>query len=403
MGSPLERGLAVIGVLALLAGVPHAVSAQEARPLERLPPKPPEAAVEAKGLIPEPDAIERLSLFFDRRLGNGELANGWFIETGNMVPGAGWLKIGPGYRQWFGKDEAIADASAAISMRGYKMAQGRVEFPRLMRSRVTAGAAARWQDFPDMAHYGEGPDTLAANRTEFSLQSSNLVGYTIFRPVQWFGVGASAGWLKASVNDADDPSLIHTELSLTADTRDFAGRPTRGGLYRVAAANFSDGDGGGSSFKRYEAEAAQFIPLTQSRFVIGLHGWLVGSDTGEGQTVPLYLQPSFGGGRSMRGYSDYRFRDRNMLHLTVETRVALMTHLDVALFMDAGNVAARAGDLDLAKRSYGAGLRLHSRRETFVRVDVARGDEGWRLILALDDPLNLSRLARRTSPAPFVH
>ena len=82
---------------------------------------------------------------------------------------------------------------------------------------------------------------------------------------------------------------------------------------------------------------------------------------------------------TLRSFTDYRFHDDNMLLANAELRLALMTHLDLAVFADAGNVAARAGDLDLDKRSYGAGFRLHTRRETFAMVDVAHGDEGWRV------------------------
>ena len=71
-------------------------------------------------------------------------------------------------------------------------------------------------------------------------------------------------------------------------------------------------------------------------------------------------------------------------------------------FLDAGNVAARLSDLNLDKRSYGAGLRLHTRRRTFARFDVAHGGEGWRLLFRLTDPLNLARLSRRTAAVPFV-
>lgn len=377
--------------------------AQEVRPLERTPPRPPSWASEPQGLIPEPAAIERLMLMGDRRLGNGELISGFYIENGNMVPGAGWIAVGPGYRKWYGKGDVMTDASAAISWRGYKMAQARVELPTLMRSRFTVGGQFRWQDLPDVAYFGEGPNTTKADRTEFSLQSTNVVGYGIFRPVRWFGVGANAGWLKPTVNDLDEPSYLHTELSMTADTRDFAGHPTSGGLYRVAASNYADRDAGTSSFKRYDAEAAQFLPLAGGRFVIAAHGWLVRTDTDDDATVPFYLQPSLGGGNSLRGYSNYRFHDRNSLLATVEGRLALMTHVDLAVFMDAGNVAARVSDLNLDKRSYGAGLRLHSRRQTFLRLDAARSDEGWRVLLRLDDPLNLARLAKRTAAAPFVH
>jgi hypothetical protein len=137
--------------------------------------------------------------------------------------------------------------------------------------------------------------------------------------------------------------------------------------------------------------------------VIALHGWLAASDAAEGGTVPFYLLPSLGGHNSLRSYPDYRFHDRNMVVVNAEARLAMMSHVDAAVFVDAGNVAPRVGDLNFDKRPVGAGLRLHTRRQTIVRLDVARGDEGWRALIRLTDPLSLSRLARRTAAVPFVH
>jgi outer membrane protein assembly factor BamA len=136
--------------------------------------------------------------------------------------------------------------------------------------------------------------------------------------------------------------------------------------------------------------------------VLAAHGWLVASDTADGRFVPFYLQPSLGGANTLRSFTNYRFHDRNMLVLNIETRVAVLTHMDAAVFLDAGNVAPRVGELNLDKRSYGAGVRFHSRRNTFARVEVANGADGWRFLFRLNDPLSLSRLLRRTAPVPFV-
>ena len=83
-------------------------------------------------------------------------------------------------------------------------------------------------------------------------------------------------------------------------------------------------------------------------------------------------------------------------------RVTLFAHVDAAVFADAGNVAARVSELNLDKRSYGIGWRMHSRTSTFARVDLARGAEGWRVLFRLNDPLHLSRMTRRLAPVPFV-
>jgi outer membrane protein assembly factor BamA len=191
-------------------------------------------------------------------------------------------------------------------------------------------------------------------------------------------------------------------VAVTVDTRDFPGHPTSGLLLRGAGTRFDDRTDGTQSFKRYEGELAGFVPIAGRRAVLGVHGWIVRSDVEDGRSVPYYLQPSLGGVSTLRSFTDYRFHDDNMLLATAELRLAVMTHVDLALFADAGNVARRVRDLDLDKRSYGFGFRVHTRRETFAMVDVAHGDEGWRAMFRLKDPLSLGRLTRKTTLVPFV-
>jgi hypothetical protein len=384
------RLLVIAGVTAatLCLDLPLA-TAQEA------PTSPPQ------GFITEPGAIERAVIFADRHITNGDVTNGFYVDAWNMIPGAGWMSAGPGYRQWYKKDQVFVGGSAAISSRGYKAAQGRFELPRLARSRLAVGSQFRWQHYRAVDFYGEGPDTHESNRSEYDLRSTNVVGYATLRAREWMGITGLIGWLQPS-RPSNQPTFVHSELSATVDTRDFPGHPTRGGLARAAMSDYSDRDAAAFSFRRYDVEAAHFIPVAGARVVVAAHGWLAATVTDEGRVVPFYLQPSLGGHNSLRSYADYRFHDRHLLLFNVEARIAMMTHVDAAVFVDAGNVAARVSDLDLDKRSYGAGLRLHNGRQTFARFDIAQGGEGWQVLFRLTDPLNLSRLSRRTATVPFV-
>jgi hypothetical protein len=383
---------------------------------------------EPVGFISEPQFIANAIDFGARTIGDGSgMKSGFYPEMSNMPTGSGWISGGPGYRRWLFGDRALVDASAAYSWRGYKMAQTRVEVTNLFRSRLAVGSQARWQDLTQVTYFGEGPETPETDRSEYRLKSLNVVGYGIVRPAQWLSITGRAGWLRnptllssagtfkrgnpetsdVFANDAvftlaEQPAYIHSDVSIAADTRDYRSHPTNGGLYRAAWANYSDRDAGMFSFNRYEAEAAHFIPVANARLVFALRGWLVGSDTASGQSVPFYLEPSLGGHNTLRSYADYRFHDRNLAVVNAESRVALFTHVDAALFVDAGNVAPRFADLDLAKRSYGVGLRVHSQRATFARFDVAHGAEGWRFLLRMNDPLHLSRLSKRMATLPFV-
>ena len=83
--------------------------------------------------------------------------------------------------------------------------------------------------------------------------------------------------------------------------------------------------------------------------------------------------------------------------------IALATTPFVSAFaQNAGNVAPRVSELNLDKRDWGIGLRMHSNRATFLRVDAAHGTDGWRFLFRTNDPFHLSRLSRRTAAAPFV-
>lgn len=372
----------------------------------------PSSATEPAGFVAEPDAITRVVLFADRHFGKGDLTSGIYIDRGNnMIPGAGWLSVGPGYRKWYGKDSLFVDASAAVSVDSYRMAHTRVELPKLLKSRLLLGAQARWQDFGDVAYYGVGAGSQTDARSEFSVESNQFGAYAAVRPFRWMDIGGAIGWMNPEVEYKDGPllngladkrTLVPIEASLTIDTRDFPGHPTQGVIVRGAGTHYSDRTDGSNTFNRYDAEAAGFLPLAGSRVVFAVHGLMVQTETEEGRAVPVYLQPSLGGANTLRSFGDFRFRDNHLLLATAEMRLALMTHMDFAMFADAGNVAAASRDLNLDKRSYGAGLRLHTRRETFAMLDVARGTEGWRFLFRLNDPLQLSRMTKKSTFVPFV-
>jgi hypothetical protein len=88
--------------------------------------------------------------------------------------------------------------------------------------------------------------------------------------------------------------------------------------------------------------------------------------------------------------------------VNAELRLKLFPHIDCAVFADAGSVAPAVGDLDLDRRSYGIGFRVHTDRATMARFDAAHGDEGWRMAFRINDPFRFSRMVKRTAPIPFV-
>jgi len=367
--------------------------------------------------------IDRARSLFGKDEGSTH-KTGFYPEVSNMTTGAGWVSLGPGYRTYVFDHRLLLDGSAALSWHLYKLVQGRVEAP--VGERLAFGAQAMWQDQTQVNYFGPGPDSLEDDRTQYRIITTDVVGYTTFHASESVFFDARFGWLEnptlreaggtfvpdlpsTLVRFAADPgvtgpqpSYLHGEFAVTADTRDYKGHPTSGGLYRAAVTTFSDRDAGTFSFNEYQAEALQFFPIVGKRWIGAVHGWLVLTDVPPGNEIPIYLQPSLGGNNSLRGYNTYRFHDQNALSINGESRWAVFEHVDVAAFFDAGNVASTVGDLDLAKTSYGGGVRLHTTRSTLARVDVARGTEGWHFVVRTTEPFRLWRITRAIADLPFA-
>jgi hypothetical protein len=86
----------------------------------------------------------------------------------------------------------------------------------------------------------------------------------------------------------------------------------------------------------------------------------------------------------LRGFSSWRFRDRNSVLFSGEYRWAAGPLVDMAIFVDAGKVAARGAGLNFRNLevSHGIGLRVHTPSRTVARVELARSREGASVILS---------------------
>jgi hypothetical protein len=344
-----------------------------------------------------------------------------------MITGAGWISAGPGYRRHLFRGRALIDGSAGLSWRAYKIAQARLEFPYLASEKLQVGVQGFWHDYTQVRYFGSGRESLETGATDYRVKATDIVGYGRWRLTPQLAVTGEGGWLarpmllpsagsfdrdepdttrvyaeEAAASLLEQPAFAHVGGAIAYDSRDHASYPTSGGFYRAGAATYRDRSEGAFTFDRVEVEAARFVPLARNRGVLALHWWTVLSHTAADRAVPFYFLPSLGGHNTLRGYADYRFHDRHLMVVNVESRWALFPHIDGAVFFDAGSVAARIRDLDFSRTSPGFGLRVHTSKSTLARFDVGRSEEGWRFMLKLSDPLRFGRVNRRTAPLPFV-
>ncbi len=417
----------VLLFLSVLVLTPSPGSAQEAPP----PSLPPGWITPTpKGLFAEPALLRKLVSTSESTVGDEkEPADGLYVETSNMITGEGWISAGPGYRRHVLDGRMLFDLSGAVSWNLYNVAQTSVEVPHLAHDRLTVGAQLMYQDFLQVEYFGLGNDSRASDQSGYRFKNTDVAGFATVRATRWLSVSgrfgdilrprlsAAAGprvLVPSTVDLFSDasapgllapPSFLHGDVLVTADLRDHKGHPTGGGLYQFVAATYLDRDSGTYTFRRYEVDGAQFVPLFTKRWILALHGREVFSDASSGHVVPFYLMPSLGGKNTLRGYYDYRFHDNDMEAFNAESRWALFTHVDAAVFVDAGKVASRVADLDLRnlKRSYGVGLRVHNATATLVRLDVGHSVEGWRIFIKVSDPFKRSvPMSGRSAVVPYV-
>jgi outer membrane protein assembly factor BamA len=187
----------------------------------------------------------------------------------------------------------------------------------------------------------------------------------------------------ASIETAN-PTYLRGHVFAEADWRQSPGYSTRGGLYRVDWSDYRQKSSGPYSFSRVDAEVQQFLPFVRENTVIALRALASGATTSGDGRVPAVLLPDLGGSHTLRGYPSWRFRDRNRVLVTGEYRWRAGHFVDMALFVDAGQVAARWSDLDFQKfrKTYGLGMSFHTPLSTVTRIEVARTGEGTALVFS---------------------
>jgi outer membrane protein assembly factor BamA len=319
-----------------------------------------------------------------------------------MKFGLGYTKLALGSRF---ADEDLPNridvtANVGYSTADYSSYSGNVALRNIAGKPVDLLVGGSHYRYPEEDFFGLGQDSSEDNRTNYLMETSDFGVEGQLRPFRHVSFVGGASYLTPSIGSGKDDGFPSAEdffdsnqlpgfyqqpdfLRLTAkaayDWRDNPLHPHRGGYYGVTFANYQDRDLDLYDFRRYDIELQQYIPLPHRYRIIALRAAAVLTDADSDQQVPFYYMPTLGGHKDLRGFREFRFRDKNALMLTAEYRWEAWWALDGAFFIDAGQVAARRQDfkLDNMDVSYGFGLRFHSNKAFAFRLDFAFGKEGF--------------------------
>ncbi len=327
----------------------------------------------------EPGKLESLAVLVESHAHLGGPSTtaehqGWYPRVG-ALPLRGGLSAGAGYRARL-SPRTSADAALALSLRGYRQFETGVSLHRVGDSAIDLRAGARWRDYPRERFFGLGSDAPDRDPVSYRLRDAEYSVAVTGHPRPWLTTGFDGGYL--NVRMPQQPDFIHSRGFVEADNLDIPGNPRSGGRYTVAFSRHGAlGDIPGS-FNQLDVEAMHLFPFVDKRRVIALRGIVSIARPDDGGEVPFYLMPSLGGTRSLRGFEELRFRDRNLLLLGAEYRWEAFAGLDLALFVDAGKVTHALADLNLSRLQVtpGIGFRFNALRGVVVTFDIAKSAEG---------------------------
>jgi hypothetical protein len=358
------------------------------------------------------------------------------VVFGGVAPGGGLGGgIGYGYRGRSTNWQRKLDASARATIKKYWEVDANL---RLTKSSSTFGKCDEWgpqgalkidlygqvKDMQRLDYFGLGPASREQDRAVFHYREG-VVGADISKPSShlcWLDVGGAAEVIFPDIVRIANPTVRSVERVYTEGSA--PGLVTQPNYLHFAAYArvhsrkqpearridylfiyhaYQDVQEHRYSFRRFDADLRNKFPIGE-KSEIRVRGRLSLSETREGQSVPFYLMETLGGSNirgddTLRGFRDYRFRDRDYALLQTEFLQRIYGPLDFIAFYDTGKVASSVshfGDGRL-RHTYGLGVVVVPRQldNVLFRFYVSFGSgEGSRTYLGGGGSGRGSRLVR---------
>jgi len=352
-----------------------------------------------KGLIKfERGKIREKVFDFQRKLS----ATGFRPLFGGLGEGSG-IGFGTVYEYPPLEETGLRLLGRMSPLSGYQEFAANFQAEAPLESSVVVFSNYQWR--PDERYYGFGRDSSESSASSFALRQTSFGVRWEVAPVARFSFGMeyTGALLTARPTDGTFPSTDtvfgpsvpglneRTELqSMGAfvDVRTLASGYARGGRAHFGA-SWQDGFGEKDlRYARIESRLEGHLPVVRGRSaLIGQAALELTREARGTSPVPFYLYPRIGGSATLVGFPLDRFYGRNTILLDLEYRFAIHPNVDAQIFFDEGQVFQHTRDLSFLDwhRTYGFGFRVHSAAATQLRLELARGVDGFTVHLSFGD------------------
>ena len=349
---------------------------------------------------------------------------GFRFVGGSVAPGSG-LTGGVGYNKKFvgHRFTPIVGGSARASIKKYWEFDTNVQSNDSQKigpeieDKLQMNFYGVIKDMPRLDFFGIGPNSREQDRAVYHYREA-AVGFDIKRPLTTvLDIGGGIEGVFPRIITITNPTIRSVERVYSETTAPgissqphflhlgaFAELHSKGQLerrkliYKFFFHVYHEGRNDQYSFRRFDADLTNKFPLDRDgKNEFRVRGRLSFSDTSPGQRVPFYLMQTLGGSNirsveTLRGFRDYRFRDRNLILLQLEYLRNLKGPLDFIAFYDNGKVASAVDSFDVGRwrHTYGLGFVFVQRpiEDVSFRFYLAFGSgEGSRTYVGMADPL----------------
>jgi hypothetical protein len=322
----------------------------------------------------------------------------YYLRIGGITPGAG-VSLGPGVRL---KDLAGGrvdfDAFASVSHRKYLYTEATATTPVPGISGLRVGPFVRRKYFPEEDYFGTGVDSRLEDRVNYAYDETAGGAVAFFKPRRELVTEARIEYRHPDVGRGHDdsfpslqdvngfshlpglqrqPDFLVATASVTYEDAEPAAHPRRGSRYEASLSRYWGRGSSASDFLRFDVDAREYLPIVPDRHLVVLRG--VASLTGSpaGATTPFYYLPRLGGGRSLRGFRELRFHDRNTMLVQAEYRWLPWPFVETAAFVESGAVAPRLSTLNRHEilSDCGLAVRFGTDARVFFRVETVFGSK----------------------------
>jgi hypothetical protein len=318
---------------------------------------------------------------------------------GGMPSGSGTV-FGGGYIRGLESEYLKLQINGRYSTKSYTQFDTLIELPPPQAGSIfSAYLDGKYQDFTQLWFYGLGNDSSKESESFYAQQTTRAEAGVRLKPhhvlelvgnFSWLQTDTTSGLRDPSLETVFDPKNVPGFGTGKIDYLVYGGRvvlnlwdrwdwPPVGVRLTMEGRRYDDRDRDLYSSAKLVGMIEAQIPLGKRNRRLAARFRTAHMTADSGQAVPFYLMETIGGAKTVRGYSEFRFRDTRNLLFNLEYRWEVMPYLDFAFFGDGGKVFSDLHDFNFRRLHYGYGwgVRVHAPGPYYLNLDLANSKEGF--------------------------